>query len=261
MGYPPVSQGNPHKLKRKQHLYTAKLIREFASDRRVWVADLPSWHISEKSSDWRGSYKNRRWSTRAEDMAAKYESGLHGKLEDIKKRKTFRKHPIASEYFAIWRAKSEMAIRELEDLTLSATLQNYSPSLEEYERFESTPVIRLGRDDIGQAVMRGFDMTHPELLRCFGREMAELKSFKWRLVFAQEDKFIAPMSAPEHLLIPLSHDMLLYGVDKSEKHRPGYVNNQSEIDKVNFNLAKDENDWLIARSRSTLERVRSQFCS
>lgn len=90
MVYPPLQKNNPYNIQHKQHVLTKRLLIEHSDRNKIWVLDVAAGNVVERSvRNWRGQWLKRRWNQQAEKIVTKYEIGLHGKVEDIKKRNVF----------------------------------------------------------------------------------------------------------------------------------------------------------------------------
>lgn len=255
MSYPHISHGNAFKIQKRQHILTKRIISNFAYGGRVEVASVPSWKIEDKRFDWAGSWLHRRWSHKSERVACSYERGLHEKLDRAYKENKFRSHRLASEYFSIWVVKSDLANRVLPDIGINGVVGDPSIGRRDLEVLESKGMVAFPEEN-GRAVSRGIDRTHLEMMVSMDALMSSMKSVRWQLVVAPENSFVVPMSAPNSLIIPISHHMVLCGFEYGEKHKPVYLDDQDDIDRINLEVVRGEERWVVARSRSSLERLR-----
>lgn len=251
MPYPHLISGKDLKIKTKQHILSNYLIQQFAVNQRVWVASLPGWEISDKRFDWGGSKKFRKWSHAAENAASSYEKKFHGRVLRAIRENVFRCHRIANEYYAIWYVKSHMMKNELSDIELHGGIVGEKLSDFELEVLESKGMTSIPEVN-GKAVSRGVDRTHIQLMMNVTYLLSGMKGVRWQLVIAPDDSFVAPMSAPNALLIPISHNRLLCGFPEGAKHKPHYTEDAEDIYRLNRVLVESEEDWVVSRSESTL---------
>ncbi|WP_280569390.1 hypothetical protein [Chromohalobacter sp. 296-RDG] len=251
MVYPHLRSGIDLKIKIKQHIFTQYLIRQFAINKRVWVAFLPSWEVSDKRFDWGGSKVFRKWSHAAEIAASSYENEFHRKVVRARKENVFRSHRIANEYYAIWYVKSYLMKNELPDLDLHGNVAGYELKNSELEILESKGMTSIPEVN-SKAVSRGIDRTHVQMMMHVRYLLSGMKSVRWQLVIAPDDSFVAPMSAPNSLLIPIAHNRLLCGFPEGVKHKPHYTENAEDILRLNREMVKSEENWVVSRSRNNL---------
>lgn len=256
MVYPPLQKNNPYNIQHKQHVLTKRLLIEHSDRNKIWVLDVAAGNVVERSvRNWRGQWLKRRWNQQAEKIVTKYEIGLHGKVEDIKKRNVFRAYRKASEYFSAWEVKSRLAHYRFEDTEIKGCGSSGSFSVDQLEKMESRNIYALIEKE-GNAVTRGVDQTWFHMMREVDKNMEDLDGAKWQLLIAPKGSFVAPMHSPPYPIIPISDRFVLWGV-RDGKHKPRKVSGEAEIQEINRCLVERESHFIFSKTREALERLSS----
>lgn len=194
----------------------------------------------------------------AETVAARYEHPLHKKIDRTAERQVFRSHRIATEYYCVWHTKNRLTRGELPDFYLEGVTPDKSLRQRDLEVLESkgmSAIVSASDEDSDRAKTRGVDLTNLFMVIETQKMIHAMRDIRWQLILSPDDSFVAPMSPPESLMIPLSHSMLLIGVKSGEKHSPEKVVDEEKIDALNCELAKGEDRWFVGRTLQRVTRV------